>query len=149
MLRVARDRVRAGVSLAERTGEHNAYWTGFGPTKVAVFALSIEVEGGDTSKGLRLAERVAPDRACPSNTVSPFHLDPAKRCNQRQNYAAALAMQQAASFEAPKTSATDRQRAELFAQPFNAGPGPLVGGNSTRAADGYNHPRVGAVKITT
>jgi transcriptional regulator with XRE-family HTH domain len=49
---VARDRVRAVTPLAQRTGERNICWTAFGPTNVAIFAVSVEVEAGDTSEGL-------------------------------------------------------------------------------------------------
>lgn len=42
----ARERVRAAVPLAERTGEHNVHWTAFGPTNVAMYAVSVEVEAG-------------------------------------------------------------------------------------------------------
>src|SRR5256885_10459968 len=38
-----RSRVRKVVPLAERTGERNVYWTAFGPTNVAMYAVSVEV----------------------------------------------------------------------------------------------------------
>lgn len=99
---VARDRVRAVLPLAERTGERNACWTAFGPTNVALFAVSVEVEAGDTSEGLRLAERIAPDPSLSIERRVVFHLEQAKGYNQRQNYAGALIMLQAASVEAPE-----------------------------------------------
>jgi transcriptional regulator with XRE-family HTH domain len=99
---VARDRVRAVFPLAQRTGERNVCWTAFGPTNVAIFAVSVEVEAGDTSEGLRLAERVAPDPSLSIERRVAFHLEQAKGYNQRQDYAGALVMLQAASIEAPE-----------------------------------------------
>jgi hypothetical protein len=99
---VARDRVRAVFPLAERTGERNVCWTAFGPTNVAIFAVSVEVEAGDISEGLRLAERVAPDVGLSIERRVAFHLEQARGYNQRQEYAGALVMLQAASVEAPE-----------------------------------------------
>ncbi|MBB4910591.1 helix-turn-helix domain-containing protein [Actinophytocola algeriensis] len=98
----ARDRVRAVVPLAERTGERNVCWTAFGPTNVAIFAVSVEVEAGDTGEGLRLAERIVPEPSMSIERRVAFHLEQAKGYNQRQNYAGALVMLQAASVEAPE-----------------------------------------------
>jgi hypothetical protein len=80
---VARDRVRAVLPLAERTGERNVCWTAFGPTNVAIFAVSVEVEAGDTSEGLRLAERVEPDLSLSIERRVVFHLEQAKGYLQR------------------------------------------------------------------
>jgi len=96
---VARDRVRAVFPLAQRTGERNVCWTAFGPTNVAI---SVEVEAGDTSEGLRLAERVAPEPSLSIERRVAFHLEQAKGYNQRQDYGGALVMLQAASVEAPE-----------------------------------------------
>jgi transcriptional regulator with XRE-family HTH domain len=98
----ARDRVRAVLPLAKRTGERNVCWTAFGPTNVAIFAVSVEVEAGDTSEGLRLAERIEPDPSLSIERRVVFHLEQAKSYNQRQDYAGALVMLQAASVEAPE-----------------------------------------------
>ena len=98
----ARDRVRAVVPLARRTGERNVCWTAFGPVNVAIFAISVEVEAGDTSEGLRLAERIEPDPSLSIERRVVFHLEQAKGYNQRQDYAGALVMLQAASIEAPE-----------------------------------------------
>jgi transcriptional regulator with XRE-family HTH domain/putative NIF3 family GTP cyclohydrolase 1 type 2 len=99
---VARDRVRAVIPLAERTGERNVCWTAFGPTNVAIFGVSVEVEAGDTGEGLRLAERIEPDPGLSIERRVAFHLDQAKGYVQRQDYAGALVMLQAASTEAPE-----------------------------------------------
>jgi transcriptional regulator with XRE-family HTH domain len=99
---LARDRVRAVLPLAQRTGERNVCWTAFGPTNVAIFAVSVEVEAGDTGEGLRLAERIEPDPSLSIERRVAFHLEQAKGYNQRQEYAGALVMLQAASVEAPE-----------------------------------------------
>lgn len=99
---VARDRVRAVFPLAKRTSERNVCWTAFGPTNVEIFAVSVEVEAGDTSEGLRLAERIAPDPSLSIERRVAFHLEQAKGYNQRQDYGGALVMLQAASVEAPE-----------------------------------------------
>jgi transcriptional regulator with XRE-family HTH domain len=99
---VARDRVRAVLPLAERTGERNVCWTAFGPTNVAIFAVSVEVEAGDTGEGLRLAERIEPAPELSIERRVVFHLEQAKGYTQRQDYAGALVMLQAASVEAPE-----------------------------------------------
>jgi transcriptional regulator with XRE-family HTH domain len=50
---------------AEATGEGNLLWTVFGPTNVALYAFSIEMEAGETSEALRLADAID-TRQCPS-----------------------------------------------------------------------------------
>lgn len=55
----ARDRLTAGaVPLARRSGESNVLWTVFGPTNVALHALSVEMTAGDAVEGLRLADEI-------------------------------------------------------------------------------------------
>jgi transcriptional regulator with XRE-family HTH domain len=44
--------------LAQRVGEGNVAWTVFGPTNVALHAISIEMLAGDAAEGLRLADQV-------------------------------------------------------------------------------------------
>lgn len=52
--------------LAERTGEQNAYYLGFGPTSVGVWRMSVALESGDHSRAAALAERI-----CPESLVNP------------------------------------------------------------------------------
>lgn len=40
----ARDRIRAVTPVACNTGDRNVLWTAFGPTNVAMHAVSIELE---------------------------------------------------------------------------------------------------------
>ncbi|MFE2971559.1 helix-turn-helix domain-containing protein [Streptomyces sp. NPDC059340] len=44
--------------LARRVGEGNIAWTVFGPTNVALHAISVEMLAGDAAEGLRLADQV-------------------------------------------------------------------------------------------
>ncbi|MFJ9589684.1 helix-turn-helix domain-containing protein [Streptomyces acidicola] len=46
--------------LAEQVGEGNVAWTVFGPTNVALHAISVEMLAGDAAEGLRLADQVDP-----------------------------------------------------------------------------------------
>jgi hypothetical protein len=98
----ARERVRAVVPLAERTGERNVHWTAFGPTNVAMYAVSVEVEAGETAEALRLAERVDHDHSPLIERRVAFLIEQAKSYTQRRDYASALALLQAAGREAPE-----------------------------------------------
>ncbi|MDQ2882225.1 MAG: XRE family transcriptional regulator [Actinomycetota bacterium] len=46
--------------LAERTGEGNAYWMGFGPLNVALWRMSGALEGGDPERAVATAEGLRP-----------------------------------------------------------------------------------------
>jgi transcriptional regulator with XRE-family HTH domain len=48
--------------LAERTGEGNAYWMGFGPTNVGCWRLATAVEIGDHERAVSIAEGLHPQR---------------------------------------------------------------------------------------
>jgi len=98
----ARDEVRSVLPLAARTGERNTCWTAFGPTNVAMYSVSVEVEAGDSSEGLRLAERIEPAPSLSIERRVAFQLEQAKGYTQRHDYAAALMMLQATSVEAPE-----------------------------------------------
>jgi transcriptional regulator with XRE-family HTH domain len=98
----ARDRIRDVAPLAAHTGECNAYWTAFGPTNVAMFAVSVEVEAGEAVEGLRLAEHVNHDRSPSIERRVAFLLDQAKGYEQRRDFASALTLLTAAEREAPE-----------------------------------------------
>lgn len=53
--------------LAERTGEGNALWFGFGPSNVGVWRMSVALEADEPVEAARIAETVDPD-ALPSPT---------------------------------------------------------------------------------
>jgi transcriptional regulator with XRE-family HTH domain len=46
--------------LAERTGQGNAYWLGFGPTNVGFWRLAATVEAGDHERAVAVAEGLNP-----------------------------------------------------------------------------------------
>jgi hypothetical protein len=48
--------------FAERTGEGNAYWMGFGPTNVGCWRLAAAVEIGDHEHAVAIAEGLRPER---------------------------------------------------------------------------------------
>ncbi|GGU47116.1 helix-turn-helix domain-containing protein [Lentzea flava] len=98
----ARERVQAVEPLAQRTGERNTLWTVFGPTNVAMHAVSIEVEAGAAADGLRLAERIDHDRSPSIERRVAFLLDQAKGQVQRRDYGSALVMLSATEREAPE-----------------------------------------------
>jgi transcriptional regulator with XRE-family HTH domain len=98
----ARDRIRQVTPLATHTGECNAYWTAFGPTNVAMFAVSVEVESGEAVEGLRLAERVNHDRSPSIERRVAFLIDQAKGYDQRRDLAEALTVLTAAEQQAPE-----------------------------------------------
>ncbi|HEU0088943.1 MAG TPA: helix-turn-helix transcriptional regulator [Pseudonocardiaceae bacterium] len=47
--------------LAQRTGQGNAYWMGFGPTNVGIWRMTAALEVGDHAGAAALAEGVNPD----------------------------------------------------------------------------------------
>jgi hypothetical protein len=50
-------RVREGaLPIAGRLGEHNAFWTTFGPANCQAYLVSINMEVGETAEALRLAD---------------------------------------------------------------------------------------------
>jgi len=53
--------------LAEKSGEGNALWFGFGPSNVGVWRMSVALESGDHSEAARIATTVNP-AALPSPT---------------------------------------------------------------------------------
>ena len=98
----ARDRLHQAAPLAKQTGERNTCWTAFGPTNVAMHAVSIEVETGEAVEGLRLAERVEHNRSPSIERRVAFLVDHAKGYQQRRDYASALLVLQTAEVEAPE-----------------------------------------------
>lgn len=98
----ARDRLRTTVPWAEHTGERNTCWTAFGPTNVAMYAVSVEVEAGEAAEGLRLAERIDYEHSPSIERRVAFLLDQAKGHQQRRDYGSALTLLSAAEREAPE-----------------------------------------------
>jgi hypothetical protein len=94
--------VQAVEPLAKQTGERNTLWTVFGPTNVAMHAVSVEVEAGAAADGLRLAERIEHERSPSIERRVAFLLDQAKGQVQRRDYGSALVMLSATEREAPE-----------------------------------------------
>jgi len=63
---------------AEATGEGNLLWTVFGPTNVALHAVSIEMEAGETSEALRLADAIDATHSPSIERRATFCLDLAR-----------------------------------------------------------------------
>jgi transcriptional regulator with XRE-family HTH domain len=98
----ARDRLHQAAPLADRTGERNTCWTAFGPTNVAMYSVSVEVESGEAAEGLRLAERIEHDHAPSIERRVAFLLDQAKGYQQRRDYGSSVLLLQTALQEAPE-----------------------------------------------
>lgn len=98
----AHSRLREVVPLADRTGECNTLWTAFGPTNVAMYAVTVEIEAGEAIEGLRLAEQIDYRNSPSIERRVAFLLDQAKGYEQRHDYATALLLLHAAEREAPE-----------------------------------------------
>lgn len=90
----------AAAELAERTGEVNAYWFGFGPTNVGVWRMAIALEAGDHARAAAVAEQLDP-RLIPS---------PQRRAAYWADYGRALARLRGVRDEAVRAL----RRAELI-----------------------------------
>jgi hypothetical protein len=97
-----RDRLNQAAPLASHVGERNTCWTAFGPTNVAMFAVSIEVESGEAVEGLRLARKINHGFSPSIERRVAFLLDQAKGHCQRRNFAAAMALLSTAERDAPE-----------------------------------------------
>jgi hypothetical protein len=98
----ARERVQHVVPLAEHTGERNTCWTAFGPTNVAMHAVAVEVEAGEASEALRLADQVEHQKSPSIERRVAFLLEQAKGHVQRRDFASALLLLHTAEREAPE-----------------------------------------------
>ena len=94
---------------AKRSGEGNVMWTVFGPTNVALHAVSIEMEAGEAGEALHDADRIDTSRLPSLERTFTFLLEVA-RCHdlRREDPAVLLHLLQAESL-APE----DLARAEL------------------------------------
>ncbi|MFB8023529.1 helix-turn-helix domain-containing protein [Streptomyces rubiginosohelvolus] len=87
----ARDRLASGAGpLARRSGESNALWTVFGPTNVALHALSVEMTAGDAVEGLRLADGIDVSALPSRERQFTFGLEVARCYDLRRDDAAVL-----------------------------------------------------------
>ncbi len=85
--------IREAEVTARRLGQdRNDFWTIFGPTNVAIHAVSAEVELGDPAAGLRKATSVDPSRLSPEFVERRIYhmIDLARSYAQQRNDAAAI-----------------------------------------------------------
>jgi hypothetical protein len=82
----ARDRLRDKAWPAARlTGDGNVMWTVFGPVNVALHAVSVEMEAGEASEALRLADDVDVSRSLSLERRTTFALEVARCYDQRRD----------------------------------------------------------------
>ena len=89
----ARQFIRDAQAIAGRLGQdRNDFWTIFGPTNVAIHAVSVDVELGDPAAGLRKAPSVDPSRLSPELVERRVYhmIDVARGYAQQRNDAAAV-----------------------------------------------------------
>jgi transcriptional regulator with XRE-family HTH domain len=76
--------------IAHQLGEHNAFWTTFGPANCQAYAVSINMEAGETAEALRLADNLEL-ASLPSRERRATHLLTLARCHEgRQDDAGTL-----------------------------------------------------------
>ncbi|AQW52164.1 helix-turn-helix domain-containing protein [Streptomyces violaceusniger] len=87
----ARDRLRNHARPAARSvGEGNIMWTVFGPTNVVLHEVSIEMEAGDASEALQVADAVDTSDLPSMERSFTFNLEVARCHNLRRDDAAVL-----------------------------------------------------------
>jgi len=79
-----------------------------------MYAVSVEVEAGESAEGLRLAERVDHDRSPSIERRVAFLLEQAKGYTQRRDFGGALTLLHTASREAPEDVAHRPTARELL-----------------------------------
>jgi hypothetical protein len=85
--------IRGARAVADRLGQdRNDFWTIFGPTNVAIHAVSVDVELGDPAAGLRKAPSVDLSRLSPELVERRVYhmIDVARGYAQQRNDAAAV-----------------------------------------------------------
>jgi DNA-binding XRE family transcriptional regulator len=99
----ARERLRQHASPAgARTGEGNVLWTVFGPVNVGLHAVSIEMEVGEASEALHLADNINVTKCASVERRVTFDLDMARCYDQRHDDAGVLLYLLAADQESPE-----------------------------------------------
>lgn len=83
----AQDRINRADKLARQLGrDANCCWTAFGPTNVAIHAVSVAAELGDAAEALRVAQAVVPSEL-PAGLMgrrAQLHLDLGWACTQQR-----------------------------------------------------------------
>lgn len=82
----ARDRLREqALPCAQVSGDANVMWTVFGPTNVALHAVSVEMEMGEAGEALRLADDIDISRTPSLERKTTFALEVARCYEQRRD----------------------------------------------------------------
>lgn len=82
----ARDRLREQAMPAARvTGEQNVMWTVFGPTNVAMHAVTVEMETGEAAEALRQAGEIDISRMPSVERKTTFALEVARCYEQKRD----------------------------------------------------------------
>lgn len=87
---------------ARQSGDGNVFWTVFGPTNVALHAISIEKETGEIPDALRYADEIDVTHIPSIERRATFFLELAASHDQRREDAAVLLHLQNAEREAPE-----------------------------------------------
>jgi transcriptional regulator with XRE-family HTH domain len=110
----ARRHLKAAVKLSRRLGEdRNDYGTEFGPTNVALHDVAVEVELGNASEALRIADGVDASGLSPERRAR-FLVDVARAHAQRRSVPPAVAALIEAETIAPGEIADSRRVRELL-----------------------------------
>lgn len=87
---------------ADRAGEGNVCWTVFGPVNVGLHEVSLEMEAGEATEALRLADRIDATRSPSVERRVTFMLELARCYDQRREDPAVLLHLLNAEREAPE-----------------------------------------------
>ncbi|WP_031467795.1 helix-turn-helix domain-containing protein [Sciscionella sediminilitoris] len=98
----ARERLQDLAAIADRTGELNTGWTAFGPTNLAMHAVSVELEAGQPRQARKLAENIDPHQSVSIERRVAFLLEHARAHQLGNDHNATLVLLQAAAREAPE-----------------------------------------------
>jgi transcriptional regulator with XRE-family HTH domain len=99
----ARERLREHARpAAARTGEGNVLWSVFGPVNVGLHAVSVEMETGEASEALRLADDIDASASPSIERRATFALDLARCYDQRHEDAGVLLYLLSAEQESPE-----------------------------------------------
>lgn len=107
----ARERLtERAAPAAELAGEGNIMWTVFGPTNVVLHCVSIEMEAGDASEALHVADDVDTSRLPSMERLFTFNLEVA-RCHslRREDAAVLLSLRELEEFAPEDLARTDRK----------------------------------------
>ena len=114
----ARDRLRQNAAPAARqvADSSNTMWTVFGPTNVALHAVSIEMESGEAGEALRTADAIDTSNLPSMEREFTFGLEVAHCHSLRRDDAAALLLCSAWRLSPPRISRVPRWPSSWFSR---------------------------------